>query len=114
MFCLQPLIDVKKSMLFLKRNDSKLRLDDYKRALRLWLADPSVSRLVICENSGADLEELRAIVEDLRQYDKAIEILSFVQSSFPGHLGKGYGEMSILSHMLDNSKILADSKSLLR
>ncbi len=107
-------IDVKKSIAFLKRSDSKLRLDDYKRALRLWLADPSVSRLVICENSGADLEELRAIVEDSRQYDKTIEILSFVQSSFPGHLGKGYGEMKTLSHMLDNSKVLADSAKFIK
>lgn len=103
-------IDVEKGMPFVERSDPQLRLDDYKRALRLWLADPSVSRLVVCENSGVDLKELRSVVENSRESDKVVEILSFDgRASFPSYLGKGYGEALILSHILDNSAVLADS-----
>ena len=102
-------INVREDMPFVKRSDPEVRLADYKRALRSWLTDPSAPRLVICENSGADIRELKTLVQECSQPDRVAEFLTFEgQSSFSPYLGKGYGEMLALSYMLQNSKVLGD------
>jgi len=67
-----------------KRADPRLRLEDYKQALRYWLCyeHPAAERILLLENSGADLGELRAIAEDENPRGKPVEFLSIAGMRF--------------------------------
>ena len=105
-------IQVKNDMVFTARKDTISRLQDYKQALTLWLAHPEVQSLVLVENSGSDLSELREIAS--RTPEKTVEFLSFTAPPFDGALGKGYGEMICLEHALKHSRLLARSPQFIK
>lgn len=88
------------------RSDPILRLDDYKSALQKWCACSGDVSIVFCENSGYELIELINIAQENSRSGKEVEFLSFNGQDFPAHLGKGYGEMRIIRHALENSKII--------
>jgi hypothetical protein len=100
-------IKVKEDMVFTDRKDTNTRLSDYRQALTLWLAHPNVKSLVLVENSGADLSELREIAS--RTPERNVEFLSFNSPGFDGSLGKGYGEMFCLKYAVEHSELLARS-----
>lgn len=100
-------ITVKEDVVFTARKDTNARLNDYKRALNLWLAHPATKSLVLVENSGSDLSELREIANQTPQ--KNVEFLSFTSPEFDGSLGKGYGEMICLEYAIEHSQLLARS-----
>jgi hypothetical protein len=97
---------------YLSRRDPRIRLDDYKRALRFYLRAANISPLIFCENSGSELAELRRIYETVGSH-KQVEFLSFRDRS-PGGLGKGYGEIGILSHVLANSSFVHGGSRILK
>src|SRR5579863_9294339 len=68
-----------------KRSDPRVRLEDYKKALRFWLADPhpALSRILFLENSGADLAELRVIAEIENPRNKEVEFVSLPAYEIP-------------------------------
>ncbi|WP_273887057.1 hypothetical protein [Rubrobacter naiadicus] len=101
-------------MVFTKRNDPKVRLEDYKRSLTLWLNEPSVYRIVFCENSLYDITDLIRIAEQYEEADKRIEFLSFYGQDFPKERGKGYGELKILSHICQRSYLFNQSQSFIK
>jgi hypothetical protein len=90
-----------------KRADPQLRLEDYKKALRYWLAypHPAADRILLLENSGADLAELRAIAADENPLDKPVEILSVAGNTIPKGTNYGYTEMQMLDQGLALSKL---------
>lgn len=88
-----------RNCVLVKRRDPLLRLEDYKRALRLWLAEPTVKRIIYCENSGFDLSELRRIAEHENYRGKEITILS-QETPGQGERGKGYGDIGIIGFVL--------------
>lgn len=100
-------IKVKEDMAFTARKDTGTRLNDYKQALTLWLAHPDTKTLVLVENSGSDLSELREIANQTPE--KNVEFLSFKAPDFDGSLGKGYGEMLCLQYAIEHSELLARS-----
>lgn len=100
-------IEVKADVVFTARKNRNTRLDDYKKALALWLAHPDVESLVLVENSGSDLSQLVAIAN--RTPEKRVEFLSFTAPEFDGSLGKGYGEMICLQYGLEHSHLLSRS-----
>jgi hypothetical protein len=100
-------IKVKEDVVFTARKDPNTRLNDYKQALTLWLAHPDIKSVVLVENSGSDLSELREIAE--KTPEKHVEFLSFAVPEFDGSLGKGYGEMICLQHAIEHSRLLARS-----
>ena len=71
-------ITVKEDVVFTARKDTNARLNDYKRALNLWLAHPATKSLVLVENSGSDLSELREIANQTPQ--KNVEFFILHQS----------------------------------
>lgn len=91
------------------RSDPLLRLDDYKTALLKWLAEPGLEKIVFCENSGYDLESLKNLSVSHNRLGKEIEFISFHGQSFPPDLGKGYGEMRILAHACQASRLITDT-----
>lgn len=90
-----------------KRADPKLRLEDYKRALRYWLTypHPGAERILFLENSSADLSELQAIAANENPLGKPVEILSVPGNRIPHGTNYGYTEMQLLDEGLALSKL---------
>jgi hypothetical protein len=86
----------------MERADPALRLGDYRRALARWLDDPWVRNVILVENSGYPLDELKEMARR-HPSGKQVEFLSFDGQDFPRHLGKGYGESLALRHVLRES-----------
>jgi hypothetical protein len=99
---------------FVARRDPQTRLADYKRALGLWLTRSTIANLILCENSGHDLYELREVADRYCAAGRRVDFLSFEGQSFPGYLGKGFGEMGILKYVLDNHGGLSEESRLLK
>jgi hypothetical protein len=90
------------------RRDPTFRLLDYTRALEKWLRVTDIDGIVFCENSGADLTPLKALTRGATSAPE-VEFLSFHGQDFDPRLGKGFGEMRIIRHALDNSQLMIDS-----
>jgi len=69
-----------------------------------WLENTTF-RLVIVENSNADLSWLSIIQQ---QYPNRIEYLSFDGNTYPREFGKGFGEMLSINYAVDNSKFVSE------
>ena len=90
-----------------RRADPHLRLEDYKQALRYWLSyqHPAADRILLLENSGADLSELRAIAAKENPRGKPVEILSVPGNQIPEGTNYGYTEMQMLDEGLALSEL---------
>ena len=90
-----------------KRADPAIRLEDYKQALRFWLAypHPSADRILLLENSGADLSDLQATADQENPHNKPVEILSVPGNRIPDGLNYGYTEMQLLDEGLALSRL---------
>jgi hypothetical protein len=90
-----------------RRADPRLRLEDYKQALRYWLRyeHPAAERILLLENSGADLAELRAMAAQENPLGKAVEILSIAENRIPEGANYGYAEMLLLDEGLAVSQL---------
>lgn len=93
------------------RSDPADRLDDYRWALERWSGTDGFDGLILVENSGYDLDELRRIPSAHGLRDDGVEFLSFDGQDFPRHLGKGFGENLNLDFVLTHSRLLADRAS---
>lgn len=93
----------------LRRADPVLRLADYEAALRMWLGTPYP--LLFVENSGAPLGGIPDLIAAHR--DRA-ELLQFSGNRYPRHLGKGYGEMEIISYAMDHSIMIRQHPRLVK
>jgi len=95
------------------RNDPDVRLHEYANALRFWasLPDDRIESVVICENSSADLSPL---VEATREIPRPIEFLSFQDSPAPQNVHYGFGELGIIDHAVEHSRILKRSHYFLK
>lgn len=83
--------------------DVEERKRQYKWALDYYLAKTKY-RIVFCENTGADLSELKN-----KNNDKRVEFLSFEGNNYDSNLGKGYGEYIIIQYAFENSHFLKNS-----
>jgi hypothetical protein len=97
-------IDVR-DVAFIERCEPAERQRDYEAALARWLAEPFVSRIIFCENSGFDLRRF-SLPSDRYHTHPSLELLSYNEPPFPGTLGKGYGELSTLRYVLENANSL--------
>ena len=91
---------------YMARQDPKVRLNDYKQALRLWLKTSGSFPLIFCENSGYNLSEIEQIAQNCNPYNKKVEFLSFNDNDYPRGLGKGYGEIRTIGYALNYSQLL--------
>jgi hypothetical protein len=89
------------------RADPRIRLEDYKQALRYWLAypHPAADRILLLENSGASLTELEAIALQENPRNKPVEILSVPGNRIPEGRNYGYTEMQLLDDGLAKSRL---------
>jgi hypothetical protein len=102
-----------RSTIFVRRSDPMIRLTDYRIALSRWLSEPAISRIVFCENSGADLDQLRFDAAQQNIHNQEIIFISYTAPEPDGARGKSYGELGILSHVLSRL-VLGDSARILK
>ena len=90
-----------------KRADPEVRLEDYKQALRFWLQyeHPCADRILLLENSGANLADLRAIADSENPRGKRVEFLSVPGNQIPAGSNYGYTEMQMLDEGLAQSEL---------
>jgi len=90
-----------------KRADPRVRLEDYKRALRFWLnyEHHAAERILFLENSGADLAEIEAIAREENPHGKPVEVLSVPGNVIPEGRNYGYTEMQLLDDGLLRSRL---------
>ncbi|HZZ44758.1 MAG TPA: hypothetical protein VFE58_17610 [Tepidisphaeraceae bacterium] len=89
--------------------DPHRREADYLGALRYYLTNhPLVRRIVFAENSGWPLEKFRQLAG--RHLAKEVEFLSFELNDFPRELGKSYGEMLLMDHIFQHSKLIGQTR----
>jgi len=90
-------------------NDDRERLEQYIAAIRKWIINTRISRIVVCDNSGfiydrTSFEELGAA------HGTEVEFLSFLGDQQKIKMqGKGYGEGEIIRYALENSQLLQQS-----
>jgi hypothetical protein len=92
---------------FVERKDPALREADYKWAIRGWMGVEGYDTLIFCENSGAPLEALENYAAQFNRHQHRLVFLSCDKNSRSSALGKGYGEMEIIRHAIDNTPDLA-------
>ncbi len=99
-----------------RRADPAERLEDYKAALRYWLGYEHrvAERILVLENSGADLSQLRAIAEGENRLGKAVEILSVPGNVIPEGRNYGYTEMELLDEGLLRSRLRKETTHLIK
>ena len=91
----------------LSRGDPRLRLEDYRQALRFYMAMPNhfVDGILFIDNSNADLSDLQRMV-DAEANGKRVELISFDGNDHPPEFGKGYGEFKLLDFGLARSELV--------
>lgn len=99
-----------------KRSDPRVRLEDYKQALRYWLNydHRSAASILFLENSGADLSELRALAEVENSLRKPVEFLSVPGNSIPEGRNYGYTEMQLIDDGLAQSRLRRETTHLVK
>jgi hypothetical protein len=104
--CIDP-----KGMRFTARNDPAVRRKDYMDALRSWVFKSDFKKIVLCENSGADLSDFQEMVKGS---GKEVELISYVAPEFEEWKGKGYGELLIIEHAMENSKLIDEHSRVMK
>lgn len=105
--CIQP-SQVNISRHAIWRNDPEIRLNDYKTALEFWLRYPDqrISGIVLVENSGYDLEELRKLASRLNPHNRDTEFLQIRAAAIPEGLHYGYSEVEMIDHAFTQSSLI--------
>jgi hypothetical protein len=90
------------------RADPALRLEDYRIALRFYLAmleRGELARLVFVDNSDSDLGALQSEAEAVGLAGR-FEFMSFHGLDYPTEYGYGYGEFRLLDHAMTHSRFV--------
>jgi len=90
------------------RADPAVRLEDYRIALRFYLAmlgRGELARLVFVDNSDSDLGTLQAEAEAVG-LAACCEFISFSGLDYPTEYGYGYGEFRLLDHAMTHSRLI--------
>jgi hypothetical protein len=86
--------------------DPTQRRVQYLKAVQFWLRDPSRPRVILVENSGADLSNFHELAS--REPDR-LEIIGLPHEPFPVALGKGYGEFRMVDAAVTRSRQMASA-----
>jgi hypothetical protein len=93
----------------LARRDTNLRLADYLDTFDFYLAElarGSADGMVLCDNSGFDLEPFAQKVRQAGLADR-VELISFQGLDHPARYGRGYGEFKLVDHAMSASALIA-------
>ena len=98
------------------RNDTLIRLEDYKTALKLWLhhKDASITSIIFAENSGYDLTEIETVFLKENIYNRRYQIIQVKASIVPKGLHYGYSELELIDNVLDKITLLNDNDFIIK
>lgn len=101
----------------LVRLDPALRAADYQVALRNWLEQSTFDTIVLCDNSGFTVSEVRDLlrIDELAASHptKTVEIITFTdEPDLSYHYG--YSELGIIDYALKKSTLLSKSDSFVK
>jgi hypothetical protein len=98
------------------RNDTLIRLEDYKTALKLWLHhnDDSITSIIFAENSGYDLTEIETVFIKENIYNRKYQIIQAIASKVPEGLHYGYSELELIDNILDKITLLNDNDFIIK
>lgn len=84
--------------------DPEIRLQQYLSSIIFYIKIKKIDSIIICDNSGYDYSNQKALRELAQTYSKKIEFLSFNNDSTKTMMfGKGYGEGEIMKFIVNNS-----------
>jgi hypothetical protein len=91
----------------LARTDPEVRLEDYKRALTFYIAHlgTTFDNIVFVDNSATALTVLSTLVRK-QHCEELVELMSFSGLDYPAVKGRGYGELKLIDHAMQNSRVL--------
>lgn len=100
----------------LTRADPNVRLEDYKAALRYWLAFPDarIQKLLFIENSGYQLDTLKTIAAEENPRNKEVEFVSLNCNWYPPGGHYGYAELRMLDLGLRESRLRASTTHMVK
>lgn len=110
--CIDPSTLGRKTLV---REDVRVRLNDYARALRFWLTLPDVriSTILFLDNSGFPLDELEHLSQLVNPYGRKTEFISSSRcKELPYGLHYGYSEFRELHLGLTTSRCLSETEYL--
>lgn len=98
------------------RNDTLIRLEDYKTALKLWLnhKDEKITSIIFAENSGYDLSEIERVFLNENIHNRQYQIIQVKSSLVPEGLHYGYSELELIDNILDKITLLNDNDFLIK
>jgi len=110
--CIEP-IQFKNKV---QRNDSKIRLADYKEALKRWLhyEDDNITTIIFAENSGYELTEIRQVFQTENKYHRNYQIYQNMASEVPHGLHYGYSELELIDHAISQISLLKDNDFIIK
>lgn len=105
-------VDPASAPIHLVRSDPALRMADYRAALTFWLnyPDARIANLVLVENSGHSLDELKELSRQVNPYKRSIEFIQTNDNKYPSDVDYGYAEMKMIDEALVRSELLRRSK----
>jgi hypothetical protein len=100
-------IDPSQGAYQLHRADPRVRLEDYKSALRFWLAFPDarIRNVLFIENTRYPLGELEQIAAGENPFRKRVEFVSLDCNWYPPGGHYGYAELRMLDLGLNQSEL---------
>ncbi len=101
-----------KGMSGLSVNDIAVRRTQYLETFRFYLERQVIPQIVFVENSGADLTDFKELSEKYPQTE--MEFIQADCNDYPRHLGKSYGEMLILDHIVDFSELVKTAEGFIK
>ncbi len=91
------------------------RRQQYYDGLEQCIRTKAFQKIVFCDNTGANLDDLRPLENLAKDYGVQIEILGFkVSEREIETFGKGYGEGKIMEYVLANSQLAKQSTYLVK
>lgn len=110
--CIEPTQFIDK----VQRNDSRVRLADYKEALKMWLhlKDEKITTVIFAENSGYDLTEIEEIFLTENKYRRNYQIYQNLATEVPQGLHYGYSELELIDHVISQISLLKDNDFIIK
>lgn len=99
-----------------QRNDSRVRLADYKEALKMWLhlKDEKITTIIFAENSGYDLTEIEEVFLKENKFQRNYQIFQKIASQVPQGLHYGYSELELIDEAIIQISLLKDNDFIIK
>jgi len=99
-----------------QRNDSFVRLGDYKEALKMWLhhKDEKMTTVIFAENSGYNLTEIEQVFLTENIFNRKYHIFQTLASEVPNGLHYGYSELELIDNVINQISLLKDNDYIIK